>query len=347
MTELASHVEKGRFSGQIRPLAQADLVQVRPILETYLRDRNTGALNTEEVQEDLDLMRQSCEGGNDRVYLVADDGKQVIGVIGMRTPSEAMQAFTSTERPVELVNAYVAERHQGVGSALVERLEEEALIRYHTEIVLNSGPRYKDSGWGFYDNLPGYGRVGIATKLYGEGGDAPVWRKVLDYNPEDDAEEIESIAEEQEEVRYLKKLTENKLENYTMLRKLKPIASAKSYCAMNFMELYDFSEYYEKMPKFQQWQGVEGGEIQVREDPNPNSEDMHGYAVVRPDNDPEHDIYLRVWSGSLNSVVIMPRSDNPLPHHGKLKEQILEQMKLIESKELDNYTIWLKRMKNV
>ena len=67
----------------------------------------------------------------------------------------------------------------GVGSALVARLEDEARWRGYTEIVFNSGPRYKDTAWGFYDKLPGYSRVGVAEKLYGEGGDAPVWSKVL------------------------------------------------------------------------------------------------------------------------------------------------------------------------
>jgi len=42
-------------------------------------------------------MRRSCTGENQKVFIVAEeiDG-QVIGIIGMTPPSEAMRQFTST-----------------------------------------------------------------------------------------------------------------------------------------------------------------------------------------------------------------------------------------------------------
>ncbi len=183
MSEATNRSETGRFKGIVRPLVEEDLPQIRPILETWLKDRGTGELEKAEVEEDLGLMRDSCKVGNERAYFVAEepDG-QVIGVIGMTSPSEVMHQFTVTRNPVELVNAYVAKEHRsgrGVGSALVARLEDEARRREYTEVAFNSGPRYKDTAWGFYDNLPGYSRVGVAEKLYGEGGDAPVWSKIL------------------------------------------------------------------------------------------------------------------------------------------------------------------------
>jgi len=49
----------------------------------------------------------------------------------------------------------------------------------YTEIILNSGSRYKDTGWGIYDRLDGNSRVGMAVGYYGEDGDAPVWHKIL------------------------------------------------------------------------------------------------------------------------------------------------------------------------
>ena len=33
----------------------------------------------------------------------------------------------------------------------------------YTEIILNSGSRYKDTGWGIYDRLDGNSRVGMAV----------------------------------------------------------------------------------------------------------------------------------------------------------------------------------------
>lgn len=174
-------LETGRFHGTVRLLRENDLPSLKPILETWIHSRDTGELLPEEVEEDLQVMRDSCSGKNDRTYFVAEEGR-IVGVIGMKPPKDALKQLVTTENPVELVNAYVAadkRKGQGVGTALVQKLESEARLRGNTEIILDSGPRYKDSGWGFYDKLSGFSRVGIAVKLYGEGGDAPVWHKVL------------------------------------------------------------------------------------------------------------------------------------------------------------------------
>lgn len=181
--DTSSMHELKKFGGTIRLLRESDLLSLQPILETYLKSRDTGEPLPNEVAEDLQIMRESCLGRNKRTYYVAEetDGR-ILGVIGMTNPSEAMRRFSKTDRPVELVNAYVAKDHRagrGVGRALVAKLEQEARARGYTEIILNSGPRYKATGWGFYDRLEGFMRIGIAEKLYGEGGDAPVWHKIL------------------------------------------------------------------------------------------------------------------------------------------------------------------------
>lgn len=172
----------GSFDGTIRELRESDLESLKPILETWVRSRNTGELIPGEVVEDLQRMRESCQVGNDMTYFVAEEGGVVIGVIGMKPPSERMREFSTTGRPIELVNAYVAKDHRagrGVGRALIAKLEEEARGRGYTEIILNSGPRYEHTGWIFYDKLTGFERIGIAVKLYGDDGDAPVWHKIL------------------------------------------------------------------------------------------------------------------------------------------------------------------------
>lgn len=74
---------------------------------------------------------------------------------------------------------------------------------------------------------------------------------------------------------------------------------------------------------------------------------MYGYAVVRPQNDKWHDIFLRVWLGRINSVVILPRSDNALPRQGQVKSEILEQMELVPGDKINDYNVWLERMKKV
>lgn len=175
--------EANRFNGKVRSLKKEDLDSLKPILATWIKDRRTGQPLPDEVEEDLQLMSESVEGKNDRTYLVAEglDG-EIIGVVGFKTPDETMLTFTKTQNPVELVNAYVKSderKGKGVGRALVAKLEEKAREKSYTEIVLNSGPRYKDTGWGFYNKLEGYKKVGIAVGYYGENVDAPVWRKEL------------------------------------------------------------------------------------------------------------------------------------------------------------------------
>ena len=158
-------------------------------------------------------------------------------------------------------------------------------------------------------------------------------------------DEIEALREEQEEEREKERLTKDKRVNYAMLRNLEPIDNPKNFGAMNFMELWSFSEYHQRIMQFQQWQPVEGGEIQVRVDPRKT--DFHGYAVVRPQDDPEHEIILRIWLGEVNSGIIMPRNDAPLPRQGHLKDKIMEQMQLIGGDGIKNYYFWIERMKNV
>ena len=116
-----------------------------------------------------------------RTYLVAENQTgEVVGVIGFTSPEARMYRFKLTARPVELVNAYVKqdERGGGVGRALVAELEKRAKDQDYTEVLLNSGPRYKGTGWGFYERV-GYTRVGVMKNRYGKGAHAPVWRKAL------------------------------------------------------------------------------------------------------------------------------------------------------------------------
>jgi len=175
MVSMSSTVIVNRAEGK-------DIELLCPILETWLRDSETGELLPNEVEEVLRFVRKSVEGHGDRVYLVArDDLGKVLGMVGFKPPEGRMREFAETGRTAELINAFVAREHrgEGVGRALVAKLEEEAKALGYKEIVLNSGPRYRDTGWGFYDKLEGYKRVGVIEDMYGEDKDAVVWRKLL------------------------------------------------------------------------------------------------------------------------------------------------------------------------
>lgn len=172
--------ERKRFDGIVRPLTVHDLPFLRRILEMWVRRQ--GELLPEEIEDDMNQLRESLKGGNSR-YLVAEtlDGR-VVGMMGLiPEPKPEVKQHATTEKPMELVRAYVDKefrRGQGVGTALIRGIEQLARDSGVTEILLDSGPRYKESGHGFYDKQ-GYQRIGVNKDFYGPGGDAVVWQKVL------------------------------------------------------------------------------------------------------------------------------------------------------------------------
>ena len=171
-----------RFSGIVRPLRAEDLPAVERILQTWVRDSPSSAPVAAEIAEFLARMSGSLVDERVYRYLVAvAEDESTIGVVGTRPASPEMLPFAATERPVELINIYIDARHrksQGVGTALVRELERRAREQGYREMILNSGPRYRDSGWEFFDRLR-YERRGVARDLYGQGKHARVWSKIL------------------------------------------------------------------------------------------------------------------------------------------------------------------------
>src|SRR3990167_9303809 len=123
-------------------------------------------------------------------------------------------------------------------------------------------------------------------------------------------DEIEELDEEQKDQLYMARLTKDTQTNYSMLRKLGPVTRSNSIAVMGLMAPHgnvdNFFKTLEGIARFREWTVVEGGQIQVRE--SSDKEDTHGYVVVRPENDPTHEIVIRVWNGRTNSAVIMPLS---------------------------------------
>lgn len=173
--------EKTTFTGILRAPEVSDLDSIRPILEEWVRDRSTGELLAGEVEEILTAIQQSLKGENDRQYIIAQTNEgNIVGVMGLKLPNEIMKAHATTERSIEIVNTFVnsSQRSRGVGRALYADVEALARQQGFSEVLVNSGPRYKDSAWGFYTRLFGQ-PVAIIEDLYGPGGNAPVWRKSL------------------------------------------------------------------------------------------------------------------------------------------------------------------------
>ena len=172
--------EMSSFTGRVRKLEEKDLISVKQILEIWIRDRDTKEPLPNEVNGYLELMKNSLKGKGATYFVAEEDSDKVIGVIGMRKPKVELLAFAHTSNPVEFINIYVARERRGgkgVGRALVSKLEEEAMGQGFTEVVLDSGPRYEKTGWGFINKL--FGKSVGAMKNYYPKGNALVWRKKL------------------------------------------------------------------------------------------------------------------------------------------------------------------------
>lgn len=176
--------ETGKFDGEIRFAKKRDLPYLKRILEMWVKWE--GKVLTEEVEGDLDHVRRNLNAFESEVnerYLVAEDlTGRILGMMGLVfEPKAPLKPFARTDRPMELVRAYVDDDFRGgkgVGTALIKHIESLAKSKGATEILLDSVPRYEKSGHGFYDKM-GYQRVGTIPNLYGPDGTAIVWQKVL------------------------------------------------------------------------------------------------------------------------------------------------------------------------
>jgi GNAT superfamily N-acetyltransferase len=164
--------------------ALTDVELLRPALESAVRHPLTGEVFTDEIEGYLQAVDTVRQGLGDKYYAIAQtSGGLTVGMMGLERPGPEVAAFATTDNPIELVNAYVlkSSRDAGVGRALVRHLEDKARADGHTELLLNSGPRYQRSGWPFWRKM--YGEpVGSLPDYYGAGFDAMVWRTSLEAN---------------------------------------------------------------------------------------------------------------------------------------------------------------------
>ncbi len=167
---------------KIRDVKAEDIPSLNRILQVWIRDSETRESLPAEIQSIIDGILASTKIASDFHYIVADIKESVVGVIGLRpVQDEDMRKLSLTDKPAELINAYVDEKlraGKGIGKALLKGLEEKALKMGYKEILVNSGVRYKDTAWEFYTRM--YGEpVGFIENKYGDGKQAPVWRKML------------------------------------------------------------------------------------------------------------------------------------------------------------------------
>lgn len=176
------HLPNNAFTVEL--LTKEDVNKLKPILETHVRDSETGEWIQTEVDEIQTYMRgEKDKFGRTRKYFVAkDDKRNILGCIGITQPEPAMLSHFSTtpDESMELVNAFVSDsvfRGGGVGKELFNAACNFAKMDGKKQIILNSGPRYKKS-WGFYDRVCDESK-GFLVDHYGKGRHAKTWIKLL------------------------------------------------------------------------------------------------------------------------------------------------------------------------
>ena len=175
--------EKGQFRGTIRPLTEDDIPALRKISEFWLRDG--GVIAEDEVEGDMATLRESLSSDSGKSMFVAEnEADEVVGMMGLSAkPKPALMPFAKTDNPSELIIAYVHPsyvRGKGVGTLLINGCQDLAKSLGKKEILLESGPRHRESAYPFYDKQPGFERVGIIKDFYGEGLDTVIWQKTFD-----------------------------------------------------------------------------------------------------------------------------------------------------------------------
>ncbi|OQA04829.1 MAG: acetyltransferase [bacterium ADurb.Bin400] len=149
----------------IRNVELTDLSQIRYLFEEWISDK---AEIGERIQE---ISQQTTN------YFVAIENDRIIGIMGTQRLDDEVQQFSSNpEQALEIISAFVSReaRGRGIGKSLIGAIELEAKQLGYKEIIIWSGPKYKETGWYFYDSLPGVKRVGFVGSE-----DFPVWKKNL------------------------------------------------------------------------------------------------------------------------------------------------------------------------
>ncbi len=174
--------ESEKFNGTVRQLREEDIPALRKISEHWLEDG--GIIAYDEVEGDMDTLRYSLDPDSGKTMFVAQTrDSQVVGMMGLNAnPKKDLSPFAKTDNPSELIVAYVHPEHRGgkgVGTALLGAVQELARKLNKGEVLLESGPRHRETAYAFYDKQPGFSRAGIIKDFYGPGLDTVVWQKTF------------------------------------------------------------------------------------------------------------------------------------------------------------------------
>ncbi len=165
----------------IRSSEISDLVSIRKILEGNWIGIN-GLVQDDEIEYILKLIENSINKTDNAIkfkehYIVADIGKEIVGILGYRKLFYKFRSFAKTDNPIELHILFILKDRikNGIGTALIDNLVNMAPDEGYSEIIVKSSDRWKNS-WDFYDKI-GFERVG-RTKS-DSGNITQIWSKQI------------------------------------------------------------------------------------------------------------------------------------------------------------------------
>ena len=175
-------VEVDGIQFEFGKLESNDVEDVIGVSKEWVRNMITGEVLEGEIKEIRGRMLSSLENDEYLYYVIKNENGKAVGCCGIREPEDKMKPYKSTpdSKSVELVNLFLSKnnRGKGLGYKMMQHLFSKAKELGYKEVIWNSGPRYRNSAWDFYNKLVGK-PIAVADSFYGCSIDAPVWRKNL------------------------------------------------------------------------------------------------------------------------------------------------------------------------
>lgn len=184
-TETTFEIQSNQF--ELGVLESNDIDDLIEVTRQWVKNRFTGEVVEEEISDIRERMLSSLETTDYHYFVVRDANRKAVGCAAIREPEEAMKQYASdlSATTKELVNVFLDGKYRGkgLGYKLMNYVFEKAKELGNTEVIWNSGPRYRDTAWDFYTKLVGkpfdLAKAFYGTNADGTTNDAPVWRKKL------------------------------------------------------------------------------------------------------------------------------------------------------------------------
>ncbi len=157
--------EELRAKVDISPAVKEDLPEIKRMLrETVQNPYGSGNVDEEEFQADLARLNETLGTDGEDQILIAKNGQgQALGFAFIGKPDPRMLAFTgsnpATTLELKLLYLDPTQRKKGIGSQLLDAVEQVARNQGKSKIELTSGPSYLIIGTGEFYLKEGFTRL--------------------------------------------------------------------------------------------------------------------------------------------------------------------------------------------